>query len=145
VKALGERDKYDVFVATRRINSSSEPEWIRLNASLADARSALRRVCEAGGNGLVVPSRYGSANVNKAGARALAVEALGSLRERAPDSYSDLDEGNDEGACWLFQAENFTAQEQGVIPGVRSFRIDKLDGHVWSETETVAFLALSST
>jgi hypothetical protein len=144
VTASGERDHYDVFVVTRKINSAT-PEWVRLDATLADARAALRHVRVAGGNGLVVPSTYRLAVVSRTDARTLAVGALRSVRERAPDSYSDLDDGDDEGACWLFQADNFTAQEQGVIPGVRSIRVDKLDGHIWSETETTAFLVLSST
>ena len=139
-----EQDNYDVFVATRKVNTDSEPEWIRLDAPLADARAALRNLRDAGGNGLVVPSRYRNPVVSRADARTLAAESLRSVRESVPDRYSDLDDGEDEGACWIFCAENHTAQEHGLIPRRRSFRVDKLDGHIWSEPETAAFLVLSS-
>ena len=72
------------------------------------------------------------------------MEAFRAAREKVSDTFADLGEGEDEGAYWRFSAENLTAQEQEIIPGIRSFLIDKGDGHLWSEAEAAAFVALSS-
>jgi hypothetical protein len=141
----GPPDEYDVFVVTKQINAVSvQQEWIALGADLTKAQAALRQVREAGGNGLVVPSRYRGAGLSKDDARAVADEAFRLLRQSASDAYSDLGEGGDEGGCWCFSAENYTQQELGLIPGIQSFRIDKLDGHIWSREEATSFWRLST-
>jgi len=146
MEPFGEYDKFDVYVVTRRINAPvPEPEWIRMEGNLTEVLATLRQVRAAGGNGLVVPTRYRDWRVSRDQAQALALQAFRSIRESTSDIFSDLSEPEDEGACWIFSAENYTAQERGVIPGARSIRVDKLDGHIWSQSEAAAFLRLSAT
>jgi hypothetical protein len=78
-------------------------------------------------------------------ARSIAAEALQSIRCSEGGRLSELSGGADEGAFWHFTADDYAAQERGLIPGTKSFFVDKLDGRLWSSSEATAFWALSRT
>ena len=138
-----------VLVKRYSPNSADAPsdeirEWLELGGSLADAQRALRKVRENGGLGVVVPMRYRTAEVTEEEAKAIAQTAFDGLRGDFAGTFSELSDGGDEGAFWHFTVEDFEAQARGVIPGTRSFIVDKVDGRLWSQDEVTEFWRLSA-
>lgn len=76
---------------------------------------------------VVVPTAYREANLTLAEARHIALDAFEHRKHLEPSTrFGELDSGSDEGGWWLFMADDLTAQDAGVIPGIFLVRIDKL-------------------
>jgi hypothetical protein len=139
---------FDLFVAVAPNRGLSwkgptTPGFAGLEVSLQECRSILADLRDAGGNGLVVASRYRDAKVTAEKAKESAEKQLAVLRGGAADVYGPIEDAEDEGAWWTFQVSNLTEQEKGRIPGVSFISIDKLDGHVVSNDEREKCLRLS--
>lgn len=120
-----------------------EEGFAGLDLQLDEAKAAVTSLHRIGGNGIIVPSSYRGASIDRNSARKIAETALARIRSDSGDEYGDLDEGSDEGAWWTFSAENLTAQSKGMVPGVRYISIDKLSGQPVDDKEKSALLRLS--
>ncbi len=141
-------EAYDVVVL-RDVRAPREEtagfRWVRLGVGLQEAQ---RSLCVARAErkvALVVPVRYRDATVAETEARRVVEQALRSLPALDRADLSALSSGSNEGACWHFSAQDYSARARDLLPRERVFLVDRLDGHLWSAEESAAFYALSAT
>lgn len=153
---MDEKERFDIVVTTPcqsdaerlglllgvHLDSLKQNKVVQVGMLLAKARECLGEIRAAGGNGILMPIRYRTLRVTKEEARRIALNALERVKSETGNTYGELSEAHDEFLWWAFTADNFDAQTAGVIPGVLSIGVDKVDGHVRTEEELYAWASL---
>lgn len=115
---------------------------IRVALSFIDARRALSKIRELGGDAYLVPVEYRSPAISMFAAREIARRLRAQMLAAGRD-LEELDEAHDDLLWWTFRARDREAISRDVVPGCVSFSVDKLDGHIRTEDEYRAWLDLS--
>lgn len=115
--------------------------WQGEDLSLLEAEDACRELRRHGGFALIAPSVYRGASVSREQAKVAALRHYNWLRAKGR-RLSELSEAQDEVVWWIFEADDFEAQEKGFTPGTCRIAVDKCQGYVVSDEEVAAFYAL---
>lgn len=104
---------------------------------LQQSRDLARESRRRGWATVIVPTDYRHAELPLTEARKIASSAFEDWKaKRVGEDFGDLSGGEDEGGWWIFQADNLTAQDAGMIPGLFIIRVDKLLGRPLSVEES---------
>jgi hypothetical protein len=114
----------------------------RIALPLVDARSALLKIRELGGDAYLVPVEYRSPATSLFAARNIALQVHAQMTAAGRD-LEDIDQGRDDLLWWTFRANDREAISRDVIPGCVAISVDKLDGHIRTDDEYRAWLELS--
>jgi hypothetical protein len=121
---------FDLYILSPHEGIEAPPisrGFSQISLSLPQARDLAQNNRQRGYATVIVPTVYRDAKLSPSEARTIALTAFETRKaERVGDTFGDLGEGEDEGGWWLFQADNLTAQEAGMIPGLVLIRVDKL-------------------
>lgn len=114
-----------------------EPGFLGLELPAHTAAEILELLNEVGASGLVVPVPYRQPEVSREMARPIAEEAIAqNQRELCPGYTFEPVQFLGEGAMWWdFGAISEDLAREGYAPGRIDARVDKLDGHLWSQKE----------
>jgi hypothetical protein len=67
-------------------------------------------------------------------------KVLDALPQYAHYDFEPVRLFNEEDDCWVFISSSPQLQKEGCVPGAVFVRVDKTDGHVWSQAETEKYL-----
>ena len=113
------------------------PGFLGLELPAHVAAEILELLNEVGASGLVVPVPYRQPKVSREMARPIAEEAIAQTQKELCPGYTfEPVQFLREGAMWWdFGAVSEDLAREGYAPGRIDARVDKLDGHLWSQKE----------
>lgn len=92
-----------------------------------------------GGAFLVLPCRYRQPTISMDVARKIAGKRLQDLKQEQGNVFGPLEDGQEQWMWWRFYADHLPSVEQGREPGCIYIDIDKIDGHVKSESDAAEY------
>lgn len=122
--------------------SKEHPEFLSLSLDWKTAHELMLQLKLCGARGLVIETKYREPVVTLEQATRIAEEALAKMRKSHPNVQFEpvkFLRGQHHPMWWTFGCVGQEWVKAGVIPGMLSASVDKVDGRIWSQDDMRRF------
>ena len=132
--------QFDIYVLGRALRPDAKAPstlgFLGLNLSAAEARAEASRQRQRGVATLVLPVPYRDiVGISLDEATSIALGEYERLTRTSTDKFGPLTVRRDGVGWWVFSANNISAQERGMIPGIVVIYIDKILARALTDDE----------
>ncbi len=129
----------DPALQARMLDRTKAPGFLGLDLPADGALSLLHRLrsLKVSSRGYLLPSAYRQPRITIEQATPIAEQAIEELQvRRFPDhTLGPVHFQWEQSVCWTFGAVSEQLIKEGRIPGALHASVDKLDGHIWKQTD----------